>query len=636
MAAESKDTKEAEFELKIDTSKMSKGKAEAMLMAESNREDKWESPSFAGGLFMGKFQPELIVPYPEQSAEDKTIGDKLCQEVATYLKANLDPDEVDRTREIPKKIFAEFTRMKLWAMKIPKEYGGLGLSQMNYNRVVAMVSSYCGSTAVWLSAHQSIGVPQPLKLFGTPEQKKKWLPRFAEGAISAFALTEPNVGSDPAKMSTSAEPTSDGKHYILNGIKLWCTNGPAADILVVMARTPPKIKNGREIPQITAFVVEKEMPGVEVMHRCDFMGIRAIQNGQLRFTNVKVPAENIILGPGKGLKLALTTLNTGRLTLPAACVGMGKQCLNIVRRFANERVQWGLPIGKHEAIANKIGYMSSTVFAMEATTWLASAMADRGGYDIRIEAAMAKMFCSEHAWKIVDETMQIRGGRGYETAESLKARGEVGVPVERMMRDCRINRIIEGTTEIMHLFLAREAMDPHMQVAAEIMMKVPIGRKLRAGLKMANFYSKWYPQQWINSSLFPGYSEFGPKLSRHMNYVERTSHILGRSIFHAMGMYQNSLERRQMVLARFVDIGTELFAMAATCARSKMLSEKDPKNPHYQHLANHFCKESRRRVEASFAAISDNDDRQANKIAKCMMAGDYKWMEDGIMRVYED
>ena len=636
MAAEAKETKEVEFELKIDTSKMSKGKAEAMLVAESNREDKWESPSFAGGLFMGKFQPELIVPYPEQSAEDKVIGDKLCAEVAAYLKVNLDPDEVDRTREIPKKIFAEFTKMKLWAMKIPKEYGGLGLSQMNYNRVVAMVSSYCGSTAVWLSAHQSIGVPQPLKLFGTPEQKKKWLPRFAEGAISAFALTEPNVGSDPAKMSTSAEPTPDGKHYILNGIKLWCTNGPAADLLVVMARTPPKIKNGREIPQITAFVVEKEMPGVEVMHRCDFMGIRAIQNGQLRFTNVKVPAENIILGLGKGLKLALTTLNTGRLTLPAACVGMGKQCLNIVRHFANERVQWGLPIGKHEAIANKIGYMSSTVFAMEATTWLASAMADRGGYDIRIEAAMAKMFCSEHAWKIVDETMQIRGGRGYETAESLKARGEKGVPVERMMRDCRINRIIEGTTEIMHLFLAREAMDPHMQVAAEIMMKVPIGRKLKAGLKMANFYSKWYPQQWINSSLFPGYSEFGPKLSRHMNYVERTSHTLGRSIFHAMGMYQNSLERRQMVLARFVDIGTELFAMAATCARSKMLSEKDPKNPHFQHLANHFCKEARRRVEASFAAISDNDDRQANKIAKCMMAGDYKWMEDGIMRTYED
>lgn len=636
MGADNLESKEVEFEIKIDTSKMSAEKAEAMLVAESAREDKWESPSFAGGLFMGKFQPELIVPFPEQNAEDKTIGDKLCKEVSTYLRANLDPDEVDRTREIPKKIITEFTRMKLWAMKIPKEYGGLGLSQVNYNRVVSMVSSYCGSTAVWLSAHQSIGVPQPLKLFGTPEQKKKYLPRFAEGAISAFALTEPNVGSDPAKMSTTATPTADGKHYLINGTKLWCTNGPAADILVVMARTPPKIKNGKEITQITAFIVEKNMPGVKTEWRCDFMGIRAIQNGLISFTDVKVPAENIILGTGKGLKLALSTLNVGRLTLPAACVGMGKQCLNIVHAWANERVQWGLPIGKHEAIANKIAYMASNVFAMEATTWLTSAMADKGGSDIRIEAAMAKMFCSEVAWKIVDDTMQIRGGRGYETAESLKGRGEKAVPVERMMRDCRINRIIEGTTEIMHLFLAREAMDPHMQVAAEIMLRVPIGRKIKAGLKMANFYSTWYPTQWINTSVFPGYSEFGPKLARHMNYVERTSHQLARGIFHAMGMYQNTLERRQILLSRFVDIGTELFAMSASCARAKMLIERDPANKHPVHLASFFCKEARRRIDAHFAAISDNDDAQANKIAKSMLNGEYKWMEDGIMKCYED
>ena len=637
MGVENKEhPKEVEFEIKIDTSKMSKEKADAMMVAESAREDKWENPSFAGGIFMGKFQPELIIPFPEQSAEDKAIGDKLCIEVATYLKANLDPDEVDRTREIPKKIFDEFTRMRLWAMKIPKEYGGLGLSQINYNRLVSMVSSYCGSTAVWLSAHQSIGVPQPLKLFGTPEQKKKYLPRFAEGAISAFALTEPNVGSDPAKMSTTATPTADGKHYIINGLKLWCTNGPAADILVVMARTPPKIKNGNEITQITAFIVEKGTAGIKTEWRCDFMGIRAIQNGLISFTDVKVPAENIILGLGKGLKLALSTLNVGRLTLPAACVGMGKQCMNIVRNWANERVQWGLPIGKHEAISSKIAYMSSTVFAMEATTWLTSAMADKGGNDIRIEAAMAKMFCSEAAWKIVDDTLQIRGGRGYETAESLKGRGEKAVPVERMLRDCRINRIIEGTTEIMHLFLAREAMDPHMQVAAEIMLKVPIGRKLKAGLKMANFYSKWYPSQWINTSMFPGYSEFGPKLSRHMNYVERTSHQLARTIFHSMGMYQNTLERKQILLSRLVDIGTELFAMAATCARAKMLIEKDPKNPHPVHLASFFCKEARRRVDAHFMSISDNDDRQANKIAKAMMTGEYKWMEEGIMKCYED
>ncbi len=633
----STEAKEGEFELKIDTSKMSQEKAQAMLVAESNREIKWENPSFAGNLFMGRFLPELITPYPEQSAEDRAVGDALLAELGTFLKENLDPDEVDRTREIPKKVFAGFTKMKLWAMKIPKEFGGLGLSQVNYNRAVSLVASYCGSTAVWLSAHQSIGVPQPLKMFGTPEQKQKWLPRFAAGAISAFALTEPDVGSDPAKMSTSATPSPDGSHYILNGMKLWCTNGPVADIMVVMARTPPVVKRGKEIPQITAFVVERGMPGIEVVHRCDFMGIRAIQNGLLRFSNVQVPKENIILGPGKGLKLALTTLNTGRLTLPAAAVGMGKQCLNIVRNWGNERVQWGLPIGKHEAISYKLAFMASTQFAMEAVTWLTSAMADRGGYDIRIEAAMAKLFCSEAAWRMIDETMQIRGGRGYETAESLKGRGEKAVPVERMLRDCRINRIIEGTSEIMHLFLAREALDPHMQVAAELMLKhLPMNRRLRAGVKMANFYSKWYPQQWLNSSLFHSYAEFGPKLARHMNYVERTCHHLARSIFHSMGMYQNTLERRQMILGRYVDVGTELFAMSAACARAKMLSDRDPNNPHPVHLANYFCKEARRRVENLFAAQSDNDDVQANKIAKSLLGGEHKWMEDGILRCYED
>jgi len=633
----STETKDGDFELKIDTSKMSTEKAQAMHMAESNRELKWENPSFAGGLFMGRFLPDLIVPYPEQNPEDKAVGDKLLAELGPFLKANLDPDEVDRTRELPKKVLDGFTKMKLWAMKIPKEYNGLGLSQVNYNRIVSLVASYCGSTAVWLSAHQSIGVPQPLKMFGTDAQKKKWLPRFAEGAISAFALTEPDVGSDPAKMTTSATPSPDGSHYILNGLKLWCTNGPVADIMVVMAKTPPLLKKGREIPQITAFVLEKEMPGIELVHRCDFMGIRAIQNGLIRFNNVKVPAENIILGPGKGLKLALSTLNTGRLTLPAAAVGMGKQCLNIVRNWGNERVQWGLPIGKHEAISSKLAFLTSTQFAMEAVTWLTSAMADKGGRDIRIEAAMAKLFCSEAAWRMIDETMQIRGGRGYETAESLKGRGEKPVPVERMMRDCRINRIIEGTSEIMHLFLAREALDPHMEVAAELMLKhLPLGRRLKAGIKMANFYSKWYPQQWINSSLFHVYSDFGPKLARHMNYVDRTSHQLARNIFHSMGMYQNTLERRQMILGRYVDVGTELFAMAATCARAKLLTDKEPGNPHPAHLANFFCKEAIRRIESLFAAQNDNDDSQANKIAKGLLGGDYRWMENDILKCYEN
>src|SRR3989338_7578562 len=280
-------------------------KSKSLDVAEAAREVSWSYPSFVGDLFTGKLRWDLIFPFPGQSAEDKKIGDEFTARLEKFLKENLDADAVDREGDIPDSVIKGLTDLGCFGMKIPKEYGGLGLSQVNYNRAVAMVASHCGSTAVLLSAHQSIGVPQPLKLFGTPEQKKKYLPLFAKGAISAFALTEPEVGSDPAAMSTTATQVDNGDYYLLNGQKLWCTNGNIADVLVVMAKTPPKMVHGKEKTQITAFIVEKGAPGFEVMHRCSFMGLKGIQNGLLRFKDVKVPKENIIWGLGQGLKLVL-------------------------------------------------------------------------------------------------------------------------------------------------------------------------------------------------------------------------------------------------------------------------------------------------------------------------------------------
>lgn len=604
-------------------------KQAALDVAEDARETEWAHPSFVGELFMGHLRKNLISPYPTQSAEDKKIGDSLMQKVSDFLKNNLNPDEVDRTGIIPPHVLKGLADMGLFGMKISKEYGGMGLSQTNYGRIVSMVASFCGSTAVWLSAHQSIGVPQPLKMFGTPEQKKKYLPRLARGEVSAFALTEPSVGSDPAKMQTTATPIEDGKFFLINGEKLWCTNGPSADILVVMARTPSKIVNGREKKQITAFIVEKGMPGFDVAYHCSFMGLKAISNGLLRFKNVKVPRENIIWGEGKGLKLALITLNAGRLTLPAAACSGAKLCINVLRDWANERVQWGAPIGRHEAVSNMIAKIMADAFAMESVTWFSSALVDQGKNDIRLEAAMAKLFCSERGWKIIDDTLQIRGGRGYETGPSLANRGEKGYPIERAMRDFRINLLIEGSSEILRLFIAREALDPHMRVAGDLINpRSPIGAKFKALGKMIGFYSAWYPARFVSGATFK-HGEFG-KLAKHMRFVERRSNKLARTMFHCIGHYQAGLEKRQLILARLVDIGTELFAMSASCSRAIALAKAGDQTP--LTLADFYCRQARRRIKTHFKGIRSNDDLRANIVAGQMLDGKMKWMEEGIMQ----
>ncbi len=629
------DTREHDDEMVIDTSKMSAGKAAALEVAEASRETQWRHPSFCSEMFMGRWRADLVHPFPVQPEGDKAEGDVHIRKIREFMEAHLDPDEVDRTREIPDEVVSGLAKLGVFALKVPREFGGLGLSQVNYNRIMMMIASYCGSTAVLASAHQSIGVPQPLKLFGTDEQKKKYFPWFVEGAISAFALTEPEVGSDPARMKTEAVLSADGTHYVLNGAKQWCTNSPVADVFVVMAKTAPKIVRGRERPQVTAFIVERGMPGVEVVQRCDFMGLNGMQNGNLRFTDVRVPAGNRLGEEGRGLKLALDTLNIGRLTLPAACTGMGKQCLSIVRRWGNMREQWGQPVGHHEAGREKIAFIASTTFAMEAMTMLTSRYADLHNVDIRLEAAMAKYFCTEAGWRIVHETLQLRGGRGYEKAASLAARGEIPWPVERMMRDARINTIIEGTSEIMRLFLAREAMDPHLRMAADLLKKgVPASRKVATAFKLLGFYAVWYPRQWLNLQPRQLPRDAGPLL-RHFRYAARTARRLARALLHAMARYGPSLDRRQIVLGHLMDIGTELFAISATCSYA-LAGKAGPDGGMRMELADVFCKQAERRMVAHFHALRRNDNRAIDHLAKRVSAGEARWLEEGIVWIGPD
>src|SRR5262249_43179260 len=459
--------------------------------------------------------------------------------------------------------------------------------------------------------------------------------RLARGAISAFALTEVDAGSDPANMQAHAEPTPDGKHFMLAGEKLWCTNGTRADLYVVMARTPDAVVNGKQRKQITAFIVEASWPGVEIVHRCRFMGLKAIENGVNRFRNVKVARENILWGEGKGLKLALITLNTGRLTLPASCAGGSKALLEASRTWAMERVQWGAPIGKHEAAAQKVAMMAANTFAREAIADPTVGLAERGNYDIRLEAAIAKMYNTEHGWRIVDDALQIRGGRGYETADSLRARGEHPYPIERAMRDARINLIFEGSSEIMRLFIAREAVDHHFKTAFALVDKDSSSTEKRAALgRVMKFYPAWYPARWIGAGQRPGsFGKFG-SLATHIRFAERHTRKLGRAIFHAMVRLGPKLERRQLVLFRAVDIGAELFAMAASCVRANMLAKQGNKDAIA--VADLFCRAAKVRIEHLFDAFYGDFDGEMYRVAQQVMRGEHAWLETGIIKMTEE
>lgn len=604
---------------------------ESRALAEDSREAEWSSPSFGAELFLGNFRPELIFPFPEQDPADRAEGDAFCARLAAFLRENVDAERIDREEELPRSVIDGLVELGAFAMKIPEEYGGLGLSQINYNRAVALVASHCASTAVWISAHQSIGVPTPLKMFGTEEQKKKYLPRLAKGAISGFALTEPGVGSDPANMATTAVLSKDGQEWILNGEKLWCTNGLAAELLIVMARTPSEMVNGRERKRISAFLVEMNSPGISYPHRCHFLGIRAISNGVIRFENVRIPVGNLLGGEGRGLKIALVTLNTGRLTLPAAATGGAKQCLQIARRWAGIRKQWGRPIGKHEAGATKLSWMASHAFAMEAVSDLASGLSVRGGVDIRMEAAMAKLFGSETSLEIAELTMQIRAGRGYEAEGSLRERGEIPFPVERIYRDTRINTIVEGTSDVMHLFIAREALDPHLRKAGALIdPRSSTGDKMKSLAAAAGFYPGWYLSRWLPTagSLPPGVPA---ELTGHLRYVHRTSRKLSRTLFHSMVTVGAALERRQALLGRYVDIGVDLFAMAATVSRAASRVQTNGADRSPVELADHFCRVARRRIAAAFRGAQSNDDRSAVRVANSLMDERYRWLESGIV-----
>ncbi|MEU7323848.1 acyl-CoA dehydrogenase family protein [Streptomyces griseoviridis] len=612
------------------SSKPTVSEREAREVAEAARDQEWRKPSFAKELFLGRFRLDLVHPHPTPAAEDVGRGEEFLARLRAFCETRIDGALIEREARIPDEVVAGLKELGALGMKIAPEYGGLGLTQVYYNKALALVGSASPAVGVLLSAHQSIGVPQPVKLFGTDEQKRAFLPRCARTDISAFLLTEPDVGSDPARLAASAVP--DGDDYLLDGVKLWTTNGVVADLLVVMARVP---RSAGHRGGITAFVVEADSPGITVENRNAFMGLRGIENGVTRFHRVRVPAAHRIGPEGAGLKIALTTLNTGRLSLPASCVAAGKWCLKIAREWSAAREQWGKPLAHHEAVGARISFIAATTFALEAVLDLSSQMADEDRNDIRIEGALAKLYASEMGWRMADDLVQLRGGRGFETAASLAARGERAVPAEQLLRDLRINRIFEGSTEIMHLLIAREAVDAHLAVAGNLIdPEASLQDKAKAGASAGVFYARWLPKLVAGQGQLPGaYPEFRREvdLSKQLRYVERTARRLARATFYGMSRWQGRMETKQGFLGRIVDIGAELFAMSAACVRAELLRSRGDHGREAYQLADAFCRQARIRVEELFGRLWTNTDDLDRTVVKGVLAGTYSWLEDGIV-----
>ena len=595
---------------------------ESRQVAEDARQDAWTSESFIKEIFGGSFNIKILssVPPAKPFSED---FHKFYAQMKIFLETEVDSNRIDREGQYPPEVITKLAEMGAMGMKIPKKYGGLGFTLSEYGKIMELLGSQDSNVLALLSAHQSIGIPNPLMHFGTDAQKEKYLPQVARGMITAFALTEGEVGSDPANLSTTLSRTPEGD-FILNGEKLWCTNGTIAGLYVVMARH-------EDTKKISAVIVERGWQGVEVVTRCHFMGMRALENGVIRFTNVRIPKDNLLWKEGKGLKLALVTLNTGRLSIPNGVVGGGRRLTQIVRAWGAKRYQWGSVIGKHEAVAHMISDITTTSFAIESMAYLCNRMADEGTRDIRLEAAVAKLWTTEEGWKMVDTTLQIRGGRGFETADSLINRGEAGVGIERMLRDFRINLIFEGSSEIMHLFIAREALDKHLSKAWDLVNpKSSWGTRIKAVPKVIKFYAWWYPSRWWGLSTFFKYHSYG-SLGQHLRKSERFARRLSRSIFHQMVLNGPKLEKKQATLFRAVDIGADLFALSAAIIHANdqlKLNKSDAKAK--TRLADLFARKMLRRIQSKFNDLGSNDDIQKVKLSRAILEGEYKFMEHGV------
>lgn len=601
--------------------------------------------SFVSGLFEGNPEFELLFPPPEPP-EEKAAGEAFCKQIEAFLRRDVDPDEIERTGKIPETVLRGLFDLGAFGMKIPKEYGGLGFSYKNYGRVLMLIASWSNILALTVAVPQSIGIAMPILLFGNEEQKRRYLPRVAREDISAFALTEPITGSDAANIQTEAVLDASGTFFQVNGEKLWCTNGPIARYITLIARVPARkeYREGRAVwipvPEgkgaedrvHTAFILDMETPGVRVQQRCQFEGCRGIENAYMTLTGVRIPVANVIGEIGKGLKYALTILNVGRaISIPAICLGMAKQAWLPTLDRANSRMTFGKPLGERQTQSMRVGHMAATLFAMEALASLVWHLADQKAYDIRIEAAIAKMFCSEKTIQFLKDAQILFGGMGYETAESKRVRGEPAFGIEQLVRDAEMYRIGEGATDILRPFVAREGLSRHLERAKPYFdEEATRSKKVRELLKLVRFYIPWYFRLWRPRPLPQRLELQHPKVRRQLRYVEQASRRLARAIFYAMAWRRDALRDDQGRQNRIETAAEDLLTITATALHAESQHRTDG-DARVWDLAEAFFWDAKGRVDQAIRGIVYNDDARATTIGRRALRGEYPFLSGGII-----
>ncbi|MBN9122029.1 MAG: acyl-CoA dehydrogenase family protein [Planctomycetes bacterium] len=572
---------------------------------------------FAKALFFGKFKGELLYPYPILPADKQAAADEVAAKVRAFADAHIDDMKIDREARIPDSVVQGLADIGMYKLTIPGEYGGLGFGQQQYLKSMEILGGHCASTAVFVNAHHSIGV-RALVLFGTKEQQAKWLPGLYDGSkLCAFALTEPEAGSDAGNVQTTATPTEDGSAYVLNGTKHYITNGGIAHVLTVMARTPdPSNPKGK----VTAFLVTPDMQGFEVVEaRAEKCGIRGTATGKMRFTNMRVPKENVLGQVGRGLQAALTVLNYGRVTFGATCTGHAKVCIKAMTEHAKRRVQFQQPLSEFHLVQKKIAFAAAHCFAMEAATAECAAFIDRGAPDYMLETAILKVFSTEHLWTIVNDTLQVWGGKGYFCDQ----------PIERWMRDARINTIGEGANDVLKAFIAvvgsrgpgmyLKGLQDDMLGGRWSLRK--IGQSLGVVGKLA--------APWLTTGT-PEVPVKSPDLRDDAYQLARLVREFGLKLPHVFmaAKTEENFAVSELVHERIADIAIDLYVSACVLARLDYLLASKSGNgkpaavdPYADPMAGkHFLKLAFRRVRERFAGLDDNDDVSVLASAKAVIA----------------